>query len=288
MQLIKDIRDGKITPEEAVDKFDLPGQHIADIEVDLQVEPLTCGFRSFEENYFFRKHRPDLITIASRPGGGKTSIGMQMALNVSEMGPVLLFSLEMSKDQLKQRILSLETGKSALQLKVPSNLGLIKAANQRLRNLKLYIDDQNSLDIDTLVSRAINYNRRSPLSLIVVDYMQIVNTAISRSRTEEISYISEKLKNLAKEIRCPVLALAQMSRNIDQRLREDENARPMMSDLAESSGIEKWSDVILAIHKPNEHIAKVFCLKNRHGAMKDVSMQFSGELTKFIEFDNVI
>lgn len=277
------LKRGEIDPDTALERFECPAKPLADIDVDLDVSPLTCGFPSFEKYFYLRKGQPDLVTVAARPGVGKTSLAMQLSLNVAQHTPVMVFSIEMTAAQLKSRILSVETGRSSQQLKHPDNRPLIEKANARFRRLKLVIDDQNSIDLSTLTARSLDYKRRFGLGLIVVDYLQIVSGTPGRSKAEEIADVAEGLKTLAKEAKCPVLALAQMNRMFDGRVGDDPEARPVMSDLADSAGIEKWSDVVLCMHKPFPHSVKVFALKNRNYEMKDFNMQFSGELTKFID-----
>ena len=261
----------------------MPAQQIADIQVDLDVEPLECGFKSFAQYMYLRKNRSDIITIGARPGVGKSAMAMQIAMGVAQHSPVLAFSIEMSKDQLKGRLLTMATGRSAAQLKHPSNRDLIALANERFRTQQMYIDDQNSITIDLLCSRAHTFARKRGLALVVVDYLQIVNTKSGRSKAEEIAFVMERLKGLAKDLNIPILLLAQMNRQFDMRLSEDPEARPVMSDLADGSAIEKWSDVVMCMHKPYDHTVNIYLLKNRHGVQKDLSFGFSGELTKFID-----
>jgi replicative DNA helicase len=277
-----------LSPEQAVRRLESPAQQIADIEVNFDVDSLPTGFPTFDKYMYFRRDQPDLVTIAARPGVGKSALAMQLAFNVSIGSPVEFFSLEMSSDQLMKRLYCVETGRSAQQLRHVVNRPLIEMARAKFRMLNLRIDDENGIDADKIYNRALTYNRYlqqqgSKIGMIVVDYVQIVTTPKGRSKSEEVGYTTEKMKKLALEIRAPIVVLAQMNREFDKRVRENPTAEPTMSDIADSAAIEKWSDIVLCLHRPHPNTLDIHGLKNRHGDKAKHEFQFVTELTKFLD-----
>lgn len=281
------------TPEEMVRDFELPMRRLGDVRTDLDSRALASGFPSLELSMFLRRRQPDLVVVGGRPGSGKTAWLAQCALNTSRLsGPTLLFSLEMSASQLKNRLLALETNKAVDAIK-----NLPQAEQDRLeeslRDAPLFIDDSPGIDIATLYSRAIAASREYGIEAIFVDYIQIVQTARARSRKEEIARVCEQLKYLAKEIKRPVITLAQMSRDYEKRVSDSASPNeivPVMSDLADSSDIEKWADMIAFIHRPSMYDpqcrpgeADFVCVKNRHGEPITANMEFSRHVTKFFD-----
>lgn len=289
IDLFNAIKRGDLTPEKAVENFEIPSLYLGDIGLDLDDTALACGFPTIEHYRYLRQNKPDLVVVAARPGIGKTSLICQLALNVSRKKNVLLYSLEMTAEQLKGRIMAVEAERAIGVLKnLPKEQ--LETINRNLRSYRLSIDDTNAIHINTLISRTIDFHKRNPLSLVVVDYIQIVACNPMRSKAEEVAFIAEKLKTLAKDIGCPVIAVAQMNRNVEGRSVYTKDMRPMMSDLADSAGIEKWADLVMFLHRqyvydrtrPGE--ADVYIVKNRNGESQDFILQFSGEITKF--FDN--
>lgn len=254
-------------------EFEAPGALLGDIQTPNVPAPLPVGLQSFEDALYFRAGCPDLVVMAARPGHGKTVLLCQLAAELARTKAVHLFSLEMTKEQLKERLVKAE-GATAL------------AGRQ------LYIDDTNGLDINTLYARVVARNRRTPLAAVFVDYLQIVSTPVSRSKTEEVNLIAQRLKDLAKELNIPVVVAAQMNRNVEGRLaaaKHKELVRPLMSDVADSAGIEKWADTLMFLHRqwvngaesPN---AVTMCVnKARHGRVRDVKLHFRGDLLKFYD-----
>ncbi|MFN3958904.1 MAG: replicative DNA helicase [Parvularculaceae bacterium] len=273
-------------------------------------------------------HPSDLIILAGRPSMGKSSLATNIALNVArayrperqpdgtikaaEGGVVGLFSLEMSSDQLATRIISEVSG-------VPSNeirrgdidqeqFDRIYHAARELESLPLYIDDTGGLSIGQLAARARRLKRQHGLGLLVIDYLQLLSGSQKRgdNRVQEITEISMGLKALAKELNVPVLALSQLSRQVEQR----DDKRPQLADLRESGSIEQDADVVLFIYReeyylrraeprPDDEkhakwiadcdaargIAEVIIGKQRHGPIGKVELAFQENLTKFSNLD---
>jgi len=253
-------------------------------------------------------HPSDLVILAGRPSMGKTALATNIAVNAARDGVVVaFFSLEMSGEQLGARILAEETGIASERLRrgqigEDDFLRLVQA-NQRIERYQLLIDDTPALSIATLRARARRTKRRHGLGLVVVDYLQLLRPATSRdNRVIEISDITQGLKALAKELDVPVLALSQLSRQVEQR----DDKRPQLSDLRESGAIEQDADLVMFIfreeyylerRRPNETdsefddwrlkmeqvqgIAEVIIGKHRHGPTGTVRLLFDGKLTKF-------
>ncbi|EGJ34569.1 MULTISPECIES: replicative DNA helicase [Moorena] len=238
----------------------------------------------------------DLIIIAGRPSMGKTSLALGIARNVAEKMPVAIFSLEMSREQLVQRLLASEA-------KIDSNFlraGRI-AQNQWaplseaigvLSELPIYIDDTANQTVMQMRSHArrLQAAQGSQLGLILIDYLQLMEGSGSENRVQELSRITRSLKGLARELKVPVVALSQLSRAVESRT----NKRPMMSDLRESGSIEQDSDLIMMLYRdsyynpdsPDGDTAEVIIVKNRNGPTGTVKLIFKPGLTKFLNMAN--
>ncbi|HEY1554538.1 MAG TPA: replicative DNA helicase [Kofleriaceae bacterium] len=243
----------------------------------------------------------ELIILAARPAMGKTSFAMSLAQNAATAGgwPVLVFSLEMSSTQLAERMLCSEAkvDSSALrrgQLQRQDMTNLTYAA-ATLSKAPILIDDTPALSLREVRARARRFRANKELfagkkfGLIMIDYLQLMRgspQAAKASREQEISEISRGLKSLAKELDCPVLALSQLNRSLEQRT----DKRPQLSDLRESGAIEQDADVILFIYRDEVYtkeqcerpgIAEIILGKNRHGATGTVDTRFEGRYTRF-------
>ncbi|GGB88390.1 replicative DNA helicase [Marinobacterium zhoushanense] len=236
----------------------------------------------------------DLIIVAARPSMGKTTFSMNLVENAL-MGtnkPVLVFSLEMPADQLVSRMLSSlgridQTKVRSGQLEEDDWPRLTAAVNM-LKNKPLYIDDQPGISPNEMRARARRIVREhGELGLIMVDYLQLMSMKNGKSegRTQEISEISRSLKALAKEMECPVVALSQLNRSLEQR----PNKRPVNSDLRESGAIEQDADVIMFIYRdevynedsPEKGVAEIIIGKQRNGPIGTTRLAFIGKYTRF-------
>lgn len=234
----------------------------------------------------------DLILLAARPAMGKTSLALNIAYKASVKHHVAVFSLEMSKMQLTQRLLSALSNINLSELvsgKITEWTNLGQAA-QLLAETNMHVDDTSSISLNELRSKCRKLKARGELDLVIIDYLQLMTTnSRSENRQQEISTISRGLKGLAKELNCPILALSQLSRAPDQR----PNHRPVMSDLRESGAIEQDADVVLMLYrddyydpetdKPN--IAEIIVAKHRNGPTGTVDTLFDKEHTKFMDLD---
>ncbi len=274
--------------------------------------------------------KSDLVILAGRPGMGKTALATNIAYNVAKAfalgdvrpdgsretvngGVVGFFSLEMSAEQLATRIISEQTG-------IPSNkirrgaigetdFERIKDVSIELQSLPFYVDETGGLSIGQLAARARRLKRQRGLDLLVIDYVQLLQGSTRRSnenRVQEITEITTQLKALAKELNVPVVALSQLSRQVESR----EDKRPQLSDLRKSGSIEQDADVVLFVYREEYYLtnkeprpgtadhdkwltemdavhgkAEVIIGKQRHGPTGTVSLQFDAEVTRFANLD---
>lgn len=222
---------------------------------------------------------PDLIIIAGRPSMGKTSLAIQIAESVSKQDPshTAVFSLEMSRRQLAGRM-----------LKYHESMTSRGDAVCHIFGLNMQIDDTPAVTIGHIRSRCRRIKRQHGLSLIVVDYLQLMKGQ-GNNRNEEIGSLSRGLKEMAKEFGVPVIALSQLSRKLEER----SDKRPVMSDLRESGEIEQDADLILMVYRDEVYddmseakgTAEIICRKNRNGAIGDCRLTFQGEYTRFGNYD---
>jgi replicative DNA helicase len=240
--------------------------------------------------------RSDLIIIAGRPSMGKTSFAVGIARNIAEKFPVAIFSLEMSKEQLVQRLLASEAGIESNYLRTgriaAKDWENLSYALGTLAELPIYIDDSANQTVMQMRSQArrLQAEQGGKLGLILIDYLQLMEGSGSDNRVQELSRITRSLKGLARELNVPVIALSQLSRGVEART----NKRPMMSDLRESGSIEQDSDLIIMLYRdsyynpdsPDRDIAEVIITKHRNGPTGTVKLLFKPELTKFLNLAN--
>ncbi len=264
---------------------------------------IPTGFRDLDR-MLLGLHATNLIVLAARPAMGKTALALNMAMQValrarrdspSERYSVLIFSLEMGRNELVQRLLSTRSriGLSALrkgEMNADDEVRLGEAASE-LSELNLHIDDTPGLSVTDLRARSKRLSVQHKLDFIVVDYLQLMRGTggAKQSREQEISEISRSLKGLAKELKVTVMALSQLNRSVESRT----DKRPMMSDLRESGAIEQDADVIAFIYRDHvynkdapEHLAELIIAKQRAGPTGKVDLHFEGSLTRFSNLDD--
>ena len=239
----------------------------------------------------------DLILVAARPSMGKTAFVLNLAQHVAfhENLCTAIFSLEMSKEQLVNRLFSLESRVDAQALRT-GNLSdadwekLIEGAGI-IGNSELIIDDTPGISISEMRSKCRKYKLEHDLKLIIIDYLQLMTgSGRSESRQQEISEISRSLKALARELNVPVIALSQLSRAVEQR----PDHRPMMSDLRESGAIEQDADVVMFIYRDDYYnkdtelkgISEIISAKQRNGPIGTVNLAWLPEYTKFANLEH--
>ncbi|MBD2577667.1 replicative DNA helicase [Oscillatoria sp. FACHB-1406] len=236
--------------------------------------------------------RSDLIIIAGRPSMGKTAFGLCIAANIAKIHnlPVAIFSLEMSQEQLAQRLLASEAGIESNRLRSgrlsQNELEPLGEAIGTLSEWPIFIDDSAMLTVMEMRSqvRRLQAEQGGQLGLVLLDYLQLMEGG-GDNRVQELSKITRSLKAMAREVNAPVIALSQLSRGVEAR----NNKRPMMSDLRESGSIEQDADIAIMLYRdsyynpdsPDRNIAEVIIAKHRNGPTGTIKLLFQPELTKF-------
>ncbi len=253
---------------------------------------VTSGFRDLDR-LLGGFQRSDLVIVAARPGVGKTSLLLTMALKAAEKGKlVAIFSLEMSAEQLVQRMISSLSRVDAQRLRIGNlqdeDLPKIEDAIGHLADLPIYIDDTPALTPLQLRTKCRRLHSEHGLDMAYVDYLQLM-TADTRTenRVQEVSYLSRMLKALARELNTPVLTASQLSRAVEQR----QDRRPVLSDLRESGSIEQDADVVMFIYRDDMYhpetqqlnIAEIIVAKHRSGPVGTVQLYFNRNLTQFAD-----
>lgn len=238
----------------------------------------------------------DLIILAGRPGMGKTALGLCIGYSAAQKYdiPVAVYSLEMSKEQLVQRILCAEAKVDQHRLRTGNlteeDWQKLHETKNRLANIPIFIDDTPGITVRQVRAKARQLQAEKGLGLIVIDYLQLMQgSRRAENRQQEISEISRSLKGLAKELNVPVLALAQLSRAVEQR----DKKRPIMSDLRESGSLEQDADLIMFIYRDEYYnrdsekkgIAEIIVAKHRNGPTGVVELGFWKEYTKFFHLE---
>lgn len=254
---------------------------------------LTTGFTDLDK-LTSGLQNSDLILVAARPSMGKTAFTLNIASYVAihEKKPVAFFSLEMSKEQLVQRMLCSEGGVDSQRLRVgdldDKEWAMLINAAGRVSAAPLYIDDTAGITAMELRSKARRLKAEQGLSLIVIDYIQLMQGRPSKNgdnRQQEISEISRSLKALARELDVPVVALSQLSRGVESR----QVKKPMLSDLRESGSLEQDADIVMFLYREdyydkdteNKNITDIIIAKHRNGPVDTIQLFFQKEFTKF-------
>lgn len=234
----------------------------------------------------------DLLIIAGRPGQGKTSFLLSVAKNAALINKkkVAIFSMEMSNQQLVQRLISQETGINSQRLRTgklnDDEWDLFAQAVEVLGNTHIFLDDTPAISPTQMRAKCRRLHMEYELDLIVVDYLQLMQgDSRNENRVQEVSYISRSLKVLARELNVPVLAAAQLSRAVEQRA----DKRPVLSDLRESGSLEQDSDIVMFIYRPDlyeedslkKNVAEIMVSKHRNGPTGSVELIFRENLAKF-------
>ena len=239
----------------------------------------------------------DMVLIAARPSMGKTTFALNIAEHAAlrEGKSVVIFSLEMSKEQLAYKLLCSEANVDMLKLRTGAledkDWENIARATGPLSKAKIYIDDTAGVTVMEMRSKCRRIKMEYGIDLILIDYLQLMSGSNSESRQQEVSEISRSIKALAKEMECPVIALSQLSRAPEQRA----DHRPMLSDLRESGSIEQDADIVMFLYRDeyynketeDKNIAECILAKQRNGPVGTVKMAFIGALSKFGNLDVV-
>ena len=270
--------------EQVVDKVG----HLYEHRGDLTGVP--TGFYDMDQ-LLFGFQPSDLLILAARPAMGKTSLALNFLLHGARNGhKMAFFSLEMPREQLAMRLLSVQSGVGLARIRrgtlKEEEWNAIVATAGELRDLPIYIDDTAALSITGLMSRARRMKLEFGLDMMMIDYLQLMHGSNpAAGREQEISEISRSLKGLAKELNVPVMALSQLNRGLEAR----RDKRPILSDLRESGAIEQDADIVMFIYRDEVYnddskdigIAEVHVAKHRNGPTDTVRLGFDAPLTRF-------
>jgi replicative DNA helicase len=256
---------------------------------------VPSGFQALD-NKLAGFQKSDLIILAARPSMGKTSLALDIARKaaIEHSIPVGIFSLEMSSQQLVDRMLAAESNVDSWKLRTGhglevANFTAIKDAMERLSGAPIYIDDQPANNILKMRAVARRLKSEKGLGLIIVDYLQLMVPTQARhsdNLVQQVTEISRSLKQLARELEVPVIALSQLSRAVEQR-----GGKPRLSDLRDSGSIEQDADVVMFIHREDkqdktggarENIAEILIEKHRNGPTGSIELFFDGQKTTFM------
>jgi replicative DNA helicase len=259
-----------------------------------KIRGVPTGFRDLD-NLLAGLQNSDLVILAARPSMGKSSLAINIAQHVAihEGIPVAIFSLEMSKEQLVDRLLCSEANVDSWKLRnanlSDSEFGRIGEAMAKLSEAPLYFDDSAGINVLEMRTKARRLQSEHGLGLVIIDYLQLMQGNSNNSRVEEVSEISRSLKGLARELNVPVIALSQLSRAVESR----PDRRPQLSDLRESGSIEQDADVVMFIYRDDyydkdserKNIADVLIRKHRNGPVGQVELYFKAEQMLFTNLD---
>ena len=288
-----DNNEGLVKASETLDETFIHMLEMSQNEGD--ITGITTGFRDLNRQLSGLQNS-DFILLAARPSVGKTALGIHMGVNAALSGKrVAVFSLEMSRRQILQRVLSIVSNvelQNIISGKISSDdWKLLYKKAEKIKEIDMYIDDTASISLTELRAKSKRMKIEHGLDLIVIDYLQLMTTDVGRNenRQQEISNISRGLKALAKELNIPVLALSQLSRKSEER----SNKRPMLSDLRESGAIEQDADVVMMLYRDDyydedaeeQNTIEVIVGKHRNGPTGTVKLFFKKENTKFYDLD---
>ena len=300
-----------LTNEIKIKKITTSAELFSQIFLELQQKALKPSLAGISSGFFdldsftqgFQKS--DLIIIAGRPSMGKTALSLNIGLNIIKSSnlPVLFFSLEMSKEQLTYRLLTNETDITNLRLKTGNlykeDWKKLNSTIKNLSTLPFFIDDSPNPSIQDIKSKIkkilFDHNQ---IGLIIIDYLQLMQNSKFKTdnRAQELSQITRSLKNLAREFNVPIIALSQLSRNVESRV----NKRPILSDLRESGSIEQDADLVMMLyresyynsneflenHNTPDHVELIIA-KQRNGPVGTIDLNFDSSRTKFLNIESL-
>lgn len=286
-QLFNNVKSGLVD----IDKLLHPEQHIAEFNVnDLKVEIIPSGFPSLDAFKLLKKDANELIVVGGRPSMGKSAFMFQIAFQVSQHMPVHVFSLEMDVKQIRTRLIAGMLNKS-VDYVMEGRITRVEETKLKsdLSNHHYFVDDRSGLSVYQICDAARTAAKLHNTKLIVVDYLQMMKPEKSYTKDDEIGKITKALKELAKELKCPVIVGSQLNRSNETRGGQTGDFRPMLADLRESGNIEQDSDMVLFVHREVRYTgerageADIIIAKNRNGKVGDVTMQFTESQTRFID-----
>lgn len=279
------------------DRLNAVLDEIQDAQDGVKQRGITTGYPELER-ISMGWQKGNLIVIGARPGVGKTAIALNLAANAAIIGktPVAFFSLEMTDVELIKRLIEAETCIPGDKIKGGSKLNSedwaqLEHGLKGLAGCDFFIDDTPALTTTEFKAKASNLVKTKGVGIIFIDYLQLMKHPGAPNVREEVSEVSHTLKATAKELQVPIIALAQLNRNVDQR--RESMGRPILSDIKESGAIEQDADIVLFLHRPDKmglsedpnmkEYAEIIVAKNRNGAVRNIPMIYKEEYVKFIE-----
>ena len=296
-------------------KFLTSAELLNSLFLELKEKALNPSFVGFSSGFYDLDlltqgfHKSDLIIIAGRPSMGKTALGLNLALNVIKESklPVLFFSLEMSKEQIMYRLLSIESNIDQAKLKngqlYEDDWVKLNKVIKTLSKVPFFIDDTPNLSIQDIQSKIHQtIFEHTQISLVIIDYLQLMQNSKTKpdNRAQELSMITRALKNLARQFNIPIISLSQLNRSVETRL----DKKPILSDLRESGSIEQDADLVLMLSKNNNnnnnlnnnfnqnqsnvqdyYLTELIIAKQRNGPTGSIQLKFYPKKTKFFNFD---
>ena len=286
----KDFQEAKTVVNRVIDEI---------FTISKEIKGIKTGFNSLDE-ITNGLQKGDLIILAARPSVGKTAFALNLAANamIMQSHHVAFFSLEMPAEQLIQRLLSMVSFVDNYKLKHNSKLtdrdkDKLLEAQDKIEKLHFFIDDSGSIRLDEIIWKAHKQKQLGQLDLIIIDYLQLIPTnSNSDNRQQEVSKISRSLKQLARELNVPIIALSQLNRRVEMR----EEKKPMMSDLRESGAIEQDADIIAFLfredyynkdktaEKPTVQLVELNIAKHRNGSVGVIELSFNPAIGKFFDY----
>ncbi|MGH7246178.1 MAG: replicative DNA helicase [Candidatus Levyibacteriota bacterium] len=255
---------------------------------------IKSGFTDID-NMLSGMQASNLLILAARPGQGKTAMAMNIAqyVGVHEKIPIGVFSLEMSQEELVDRLLVGQADVDAWRLKTgklsEADFAKLSEAMGQLADAPIFIDDTPGISVSEMRTKARRLQLEHGIGILVVDYLQLVDPGRRYdSRVQEVSIVSQSLKNLARELKIPVLALSQLSRAVEHRGEK----RPQLADLRESGAIEQDADVVMFLYKTDDEVnatsipTKLLIAKHRNGPTGEIDLLFRGDRIRFYNLDN--
>lgn len=291
-KIMKQLNAGTMTIDSLLSP---PGTHIKDVPVDdLQIDIMASGFSTLDAYMLLKKGRSELVVIGGRPSHGKSALMFQLALQVSRSMPVHVFSLEMDKEQIATRLIAglIDKPITAIQRGLIDRK-LLNEASKELGKLAYIVDDRSGLNISQIADSARRRAKTDGTGLIIIDYLQLIKKEKGHSVDDEIGNITRSLKELAKDLKVPIVVGSQLNRQSTARGASSGNFRPLLSDLRESGNIEQDADMVLFVNREYLHTgqrpseADIIVAKNRNGPIGDIVMQYVPTQTKFYDKDEI-
>lgn len=292
IETLESLKSGTVKAEDLL--YNVKGRNLHDVDLNnLRISTMPSGFDSLDDYLFLKTNRSELIIVGGRPSMGKSAFMFQVAFNVARQYPVHVFSLEMDHEMIVARMLAglLNRPVDAILRGLVSRAEL-KEAHDKIKALDCFIDERAGLNIAQIADAAKLRAKKYGTKLVVIDYLQIISSQKGYSRDAEVAEISKSLKELAKDLKIPIVVGSQLNRQCEARGYATGNYQPLLSDLRESGSIEQDADIVVAVHREHKYTglrqneADIIILKNRNGPTGEIAMNFFPAQTLFSDKTN--